>query len=109
MVPLELSNKFIVFRKEKNLVEAASRGASGCIAVVGYIVSNMIAFTAAVQFLNATLSWLGARAGLAGLTFQVFSCKLYFYIFEIPLQAQNCISKIMMDLRIETCDEQQDH
>ena len=58
-------------REALSIFDAARIGAKGCIKVVGYVVSNIMAFTAIIQFLNATLGWFGARVGVEGLTFQV--------------------------------------
>jgi len=51
--------------EERNLIEAASAGASASIALVANIVANLIAFLALLQFINETLKWFGARVGLA--------------------------------------------
>lgn len=47
-------------RKERNMLEAASAGASASIKLVANIAVNLIAFIALLAFVNAALSWLGS-------------------------------------------------
>lgn len=56
--------------REPNLIAAASNGASMSIKLVANIAVNLIAFLAALEFINATLGWFGARVGVEYLTFQ---------------------------------------
>ncbi|XP_069114634.1 solute carrier family 28 member 3-like [Argopecten irradians] len=72
-------NKF----QERNVIEAASNGASQSITLIANIAVNMIAFIAMLEFVNATLDWFGARVGLEPpeyerLTFQ-FLCSYIFW------------------------------
>ncbi|XP_008060278.1 sodium/nucleoside cotransporter 1 isoform X1 [Carlito syrichta] len=55
----------------QNLVEAASSGAAISVKVVANIAANLIAFLAVLEFINATLSWLGAMVNIEGLSFQL--------------------------------------
>lgn len=50
--------------QERNLIEAASAGASTSIKLVANIGANLIAFLALLQFINETLKWFGAQVGL---------------------------------------------
>lgn len=59
------------FRDEKNILEAASSGASASIGLVANIAANLIAFLAILSFINSALSWLGGMVGYPKLTFQV--------------------------------------
>ncbi len=52
------------YSTEQNVIEAASAGASASIVLVANIAANLLAFIALLAFINATLEWLGARAGL---------------------------------------------
>jgi len=54
-----------------NFIEAAAAGASSSVSLVANIAANLIAFLALLQFINATLTWLGQRVGVQQLTFQV--------------------------------------
>ncbi|XP_033761639.1 solute carrier family 28 member 3-like [Pecten maximus] len=68
---------------ERNVIEAASNGASQSITLIANIAVNMIAFIAMLEFVNATLDWFGARVGLEPpeyerLTFQ-FLCSYIFW------------------------------
>lgn len=62
-------------RQERNIIEAASKGASQSISLIANIAVNLIAFIALVEFLNQTLIWFGNRIGMEKpddeLTFQV--------------------------------------
>ena len=53
-------------------MEALSVGASNAISLVTNIAANIIAFLAALEFLNATLTYFGQRVGIEELTFQVY-------------------------------------
>ncbi|XP_012622165.1 sodium/nucleoside cotransporter 2 [Microcebus murinus] len=57
--------------KEKNVLEAASSGATDAIGLVANVAANLIAFLAVLAFVNAALSWLGQLVDIQGLTFQV--------------------------------------
>lgn len=56
---------------EKNILEAASGGASASIGLVANIAVNLIAFLAILDFVNASLRWLGGMVGYPTVTFQV--------------------------------------
>ena len=53
------------------MIEAASDGASNAVKLVANVAVNVMAFLAILEFLNATLIWLGDRCGVDGLSFQV--------------------------------------
>ena len=66
----------LLIRPQRNVIEAASAGASASIKLVANILACLIAFIALLEFVNATLSWFGDRVGLTppdypSLTFQV--------------------------------------
>uniref|UniRef100_A0AAY5K402 Sodium/nucleoside cotransporter n=1 Tax=Esox lucius TaxID=8010 RepID=A0AAY5K402_ESOLU len=58
---------------EKNILEAASSGASASISLVANIAANLIAFLAILAFINASLGWLGGLVGYPSITFEVRS------------------------------------
>uniref|UniRef100_A0A3Q3DXN3 Solute carrier family 28 member 1 n=1 Tax=Hippocampus comes TaxID=109280 RepID=A0A3Q3DXN3_HIPCM len=58
---------------ERNILEAASSGASASITLVANIAANLIAFLAILAFINEALSWLGGMVGYPEVTFQVRS------------------------------------
>ena len=62
-----------VFSEERNLIDAASSGASQSIKLVANIAVNLIAFLSLLAFFNDTLTWFGKRAGVNDppLTFEV--------------------------------------
>ena len=59
-------------RNERNIIEAAAKGASTAIALVANIAANLIAFLAFLAFFNGVLSWLGSMVGKPELSFEVF-------------------------------------
>lgn len=56
---------------ERNVIEAAAKGASTAIALVANIAANLIAFLAFLAFFNGVLSWLGSMVGRPDLSFEV--------------------------------------
>ncbi|XP_067327575.1 sodium/nucleoside cotransporter 1-like [Anolis sagrei] len=57
--------------EEKNVLEAAGNGASVSVGLVANIAANLIAFLAVLEFINATLSWLGSMVNVPELSFQM--------------------------------------
>ncbi|XP_012583989.1 PREDICTED: sodium/nucleoside cotransporter 2 [Condylura cristata] len=57
--------------KERNILEAASNGATDAIGLAANVAANLIAFLAVLAFINAALSWLGEMVEIQELTFQV--------------------------------------
>ena len=53
-----------MFSPERNIIEAASNGASKAIGLAANIAANLIAFIALLEFVNTTLAWFGHRVGL---------------------------------------------
>ncbi|RUS85361.1 hypothetical protein EGW08_006904, partial [Elysia chlorotica] len=76
---------------ERNLIEAASNGASMSIKLVANIAVNLIAFVALLQFINATLVWFGDRVGYEAFTFQLI-CSYVFWplAFLMGVDYQDC-------------------
>uniref|UniRef100_A0A8C5AJZ3 Solute carrier family 28 member 1 n=1 Tax=Gadus morhua TaxID=8049 RepID=A0A8C5AJZ3_GADMO len=58
---------------DRNVLEAASNGASASIGLVANIVVNLISFLAILEFINAILRWLGGMVGYPYVSFQVRS------------------------------------
>ena len=70
------------FSKERNIIEAASSGASQSIKLVANIAVNLIAAISLLHFINSALLWFGLRVGRKPpnheyLTFEVHSAILY--------------------------------
>ncbi|XP_068596015.1 sodium/nucleoside cotransporter 1 [Brachionichthys hirsutus] len=63
--------------EERNILEAASSGASASIGLVANIAANLIAFLAILGFINSALSWLGSMVGYPEITFQLI-CSYVF-------------------------------
>ncbi|XP_067027107.1 solute carrier family 28 member 3-like isoform X1 [Acropora muricata] len=75
-IPESLNESDIEFPEgtERNLIEAAAKGASTAIALVANIAANLIAFLAFLAFFNAVLSWIGSMVGHPEFSFE-FICS----------------------------------
>ncbi|ROL43206.1 Sodium/nucleoside cotransporter 1 [Anabarilius grahami] len=62
---------------EQNVLEAVSSGASASIGLVANIAANLIAFLAILDFINATLRWLGGMVGYSDVSFELI-CSFVF-------------------------------
>nr|XP_045013313.1 sodium/nucleoside cotransporter 2 isoform X1 [Jaculus jaculus] len=77
--------------KERNILEAASNGATDAIGLVANVAANLVAFLAVLAFLNATLTWLGELVDIHRLTFQVIcSYVLRPMIFMMGVEWADC-------------------
>ncbi|XP_046369656.2 solute carrier family 28 member 3-like [Haliotis rufescens] len=77
--------------QQRNLIEAASEGASTSIGLIANIVVNVMAFLALLAFVNATLTWFGDRVGIEGLTFELIcSYLLYPVALFMGTQPSDC-------------------
>ena len=86
-VDLILKYVVLIFSTERNVIEAAAKGASTAIALVANIAANLIAFLAFLAFFNGVLSWIGSMVGHPELSFEVLVCKLSFsFIFSIHVK-----------------------
>ncbi|EGV93666.1 Sodium/nucleoside cotransporter 2 [Cricetulus griseus] len=78
-------------REERNILEAASNGATDAIALVANVAANLIAFLAVLAFVNSTLSWLGEMVDIHGLSFQVIcSYVLRPMVFMMGVEWADC-------------------
>ncbi|TFK15535.1 potassium voltage-gated channel subfamily V member 2 [Platysternon megacephalum] len=68
----------------KNLLEAASQGASASIALVANIAVNLIAFLALLSFVDSALSWLGNMFNYPQLNFEII-CAYVFMPFSFMM------------------------
>ncbi|KAK3102434.1 hypothetical protein FSP39_011350 [Pinctada imbricata] len=66
--------------KERNILEAATAGATSSMKMIGLIAVNVIAMLSVLKFLNTTLTWFGQRAGVDEFTFE-FICSYALYPF----------------------------
>ncbi|XP_060066982.1 solute carrier family 28 member 3-like [Ylistrum balloti] len=77
--------------KERNIIEAATAGASAAIKLVAAIAVNIIAFLSLLNFVNATLVWCGERAGIDGFTLEFICSYLFFPIaFFMGTDVSDC-------------------
>ena len=72
---------YLFFSTERNVIEAAAKGASTAIALVANIAANLIAFLAFLAFFNGVLSWIGSMVGHPELSFEVLVCKMSFFLY----------------------------
>ncbi|XP_074850270.1 solute carrier family 28 member 3 isoform X1 [Carettochelys insculpta] len=70
--------------ESKNLLEAASQGASASIPLVANIAVNLIAFLALLSFVDSALSWLGNMFNYPQLNFEVI-CAYVFMPFSFMM------------------------
>ncbi|KAM4616787.1 solute carrier family 28 member 3-like [Polymixia lowei] len=70
--------------ESKNLLEAASYGATSAVVLVTSIVVNVIAFLALLAFLDASLSWLGGMFDYPQLSFSII-CGYLFMPFSFMM------------------------
>ncbi|KAL4221946.1 hypothetical protein ACF0H5_017997 [Mactra antiquata] len=76
---------------ESNLIEAASNGATASIKICGAVAVNVIAFLSLLQFLNATLTWMGDRVGVEDLTFQLICSYVLFPVsYFMGVEVDDC-------------------
>ncbi|XP_070446895.1 solute carrier family 28 member 3-like isoform X1 [Equus przewalskii] len=75
----------------RNLLEAASHGASSCIFLVTHIAVNMIAFLALLSFVNAALSWFGNMFDYPQLSFEMICSYIFMPVsFMMGVDWQDC-------------------
>ncbi|XP_020039463.1 solute carrier family 28 member 3 isoform X2 [Castor canadensis] len=68
----------------RNLLEAATQGASSSIPLVANIAANLIAFLALLSFLNSALSWFGSMLDFPQLSFELI-CSYIFMPFSFMM------------------------
>ncbi|XP_036779133.2 solute carrier family 28 member 3 isoform X2 [Manis pentadactyla] len=68
----------------RNLLEAASQGASSSISLVANIAVNLIAFLALLSFVNSALSWFGNMFDYPQLSFEII-CSYIFMPFSFMM------------------------
>jgi len=78
-VPETTSQDTIHFERpaERNVIEAAAKGASTAITLVANVTAMLITFFAFIAFFNAVLSYLGSMVGYSELSFQVICSYLF--------------------------------
>ncbi|XP_033101813.1 solute carrier family 28 member 3-like isoform X2 [Anneissia japonica] len=77
--------------EERNVVEAASVGASAAVSLVANIAANLIAFLAILAFFNAMLTWLGGLVGIEDLTFELICSYVFMPVaFIMGVEWEDC-------------------
>ncbi|XP_053175083.1 sodium/nucleoside cotransporter 1 [Scomber japonicus] len=83
---------------ERNILEAASSGASASIGLVANIAANLIAFLAILAFINQALSWFGGMVGYPGLTFELICSYVFMpvaFMMGIPYEESFIIAELI--------------
>ncbi|XP_075998740.1 sodium/nucleoside cotransporter 1 [Genypterus blacodes] len=83
---------------EKNILEAASSGASASIGLVANIAANLIAFLAILEFINAALSWMGGMVGYPEITFQIICSYVFMpvaFMMGIPYEESFLVAELI--------------
>ncbi|KAL6479206.1 hypothetical protein MHYP_G00126390 [Metynnis hypsauchen] len=83
---------------EKNILEAASAGASTSIGLVANIGANLIAFLAILDFINAALRWLGGMVGYPEITFELICSYVFMpvaFMMGIPVEESFTVAELI--------------
>ncbi|XP_010894834.2 sodium/nucleoside cotransporter 1 isoform X1 [Esox lucius] len=83
---------------EKNILEAASSGASASISLVANIAANLIAFLAILAFINASLGWLGGLVGYPSITFEMICSYVFMpvaFMMGIPFEESFTVAELI--------------
>ncbi|KAF1386703.1 hypothetical protein PFLUV_G00097650 [Perca fluviatilis] len=83
---------------EKNILEAASSGASASIGLVANIAANLIAFLAILEFINNALIWLGSMVGYPEITFQMICSYVFMpvaFMMGVPYDESFTVAELI--------------
>lgn len=83
---------------EQNVLEAVSGGASASIGLVANIAANLIAFLAILDFINATLRWLGGMVGYPDVTFELICSYVFMpvaFMMGIPYDETFTVAELI--------------
>ncbi|XP_051918323.1 sodium/nucleoside cotransporter 1 isoform X2 [Hippocampus zosterae] len=84
--------------EERNILEAASSGASASITLVANIAANIIAFLAILAFINEALSWLGGMVGYPEVTFQLLCSYVFMpvaFMMGVPFEESFTVAELI--------------
>ncbi|XP_067246600.1 sodium/nucleoside cotransporter 1 isoform X2 [Chanodichthys erythropterus] len=83
---------------EQNVLEAVSSGASASIGLVANIAANLIAFLAILDFINATLRWLGGMVGYSDVSFELICSYVFMpvaFMMGIPYDESFTVAELI--------------
>uniref|UniRef100_A0A672QKY2 Sodium/nucleoside cotransporter n=1 Tax=Sinocyclocheilus grahami TaxID=75366 RepID=A0A672QKY2_SINGR len=83
---------------EQNVLEAVSGGASASIGLVANIAANLIAFLAILDFINATLKWMGGMVGYPEVTFELICSYVFMpvaFMMGIPYEESFTVAELI--------------
>eukprot|EP00441_Pelagodinium_beii_P035019 CAMPEP_0197651970 /NCGR_PEP_ID=MMETSP1338-20131121/34167_1 /TAXON_ID=43686 ORGANISM="Pelagodinium beii, Strain RCC1491" /NCGR_SAMPLE_ID=MMETSP1338 /ASSEMBLY_ACC=CAM_ASM_000754 /LENGTH=557 /DNA_ID=CAMNT_0043226747 /DNA_START=11 /DNA_END=1684 /DNA_ORIENTATION=- len=88
---VEVGMEDMLLDKYRNAFDAMSSGVTTGVLMVANIAGNLIAFVAAMAFMNSALTWAGSLVGIEGLTFQLLCSYLLWPIaFMMGVPAEDC-------------------
>ncbi|XP_006759560.2 PREDICTED: solute carrier family 28 member 3 [Myotis davidii] len=82
----------------RNLLEAATQGASASISLVANIAVNLIAFIALLSFMNSALSWFGNMLDCPQLSFELICSYIFMpfsFIMGVDWQDSFMVAKLL--------------
>ena len=88
----------ISHREERNIIEAASFGASRAIPLVLNVAANLIAFLALLALCNGILGYFGGLVGFPQLSFEVCYHSLSFYLVNFTRWSSTISSNVFSGL-----------
>uniref|UniRef100_A0A672QL58 Sodium/nucleoside cotransporter n=1 Tax=Sinocyclocheilus grahami TaxID=75366 RepID=A0A672QL58_SINGR len=91
-------SKFTSKNQIKNVLEAVSGGASASIGLVANIAANLIAFLAILDFINATLKWMGGMVGYPEVTFELICSYVFMpvaFMMGIPYEESFTVAELI--------------
>lgn len=103
-VPETTSQDTIHFERpeERNVIEAAAKGASSSISLVANVAAMLLTFFAFIAFFNSILSYIGSMVGYSKLSFQVICSYLFMpFAFLMGVDWADC-NAVGMFLGIKT-------
>ncbi|XP_034032407.1 sodium/nucleoside cotransporter 1 [Thalassophryne amazonica] len=83
---------------ERNILEAASSGASVAVGLAANIAANLIAFLAILEFINSALGWLGGMVGYPSITFQLICSYVFMpvaFMMGIPYDESFTVAELI--------------
>ncbi|TRY58304.1 hypothetical protein DNTS_031064 [Danionella cerebrum] len=84
--------------KSQIKVDTVSGGASASIGLVANIAANLIAFLAILDFINATLRWLGGMVGYPGVSFELICSYVFMpvaFMMGIPYEESFTVAELI--------------
>ncbi|XP_023244906.1 solute carrier family 28 member 3-like [Copidosoma floridanum] len=94
----QFNNIVLKKARQTTFLDAATDGALSAIPLVLGCIANVIAFVAAVAFLNAILAWFGTLLGYPALTFEIILAKIFTpisYVIGVPWEECETVGSLI--------------